>query len=64
MCVPIELLSMLLSQCEVTTILKNTQFSRYDICKIFNKNKKIGHNVKKSCIKVVSYEIFYYICNI
>lgn len=47
MCVPIELLSMLLSQCEVTTILKNTQFSRYDICKIFNKNKKIGHNVKK-----------------
>ncbi len=43
MCVPIELLSMLLSQCEVTTILKNTQFSRYDICKIFNKNKKIGN---------------------
>lgn len=45
MCVPIELLSMLLSQCEVTTILKNTQFSRYDICKIFNKNKKNGNNV-------------------
>lgn len=64
MCVPIELLSMLLSQCEVTTILKNTQFSRYDICKIFNKNKKIGNNVLKSYIKVVSCEIFYYICSI
>lgn len=51
MCVPIELLSMLLSQCEVTTIFKNTQFSRHDTCKIFNKNKKIGHNVKKKLYK-------------
>lgn len=51
MCVPIELLSMLLSQCEVTTILKNTQFSRHDTCKIFNKNKKIGHNVLKKLYK-------------
>ena len=45
MCVPIELLSMLLSQCEVTTIFKNIQSGRRYIGKIFNKNKKIGHNV-------------------
>lgn len=50
MCVPIELLSMLLSQCEVTTILKNTQFSRYDICKIFNKNRDFQIEVQHSAV--------------